>query len=324
MKLHGDVAERYFDFAAYAAADSPCFEAWARGVADDPRMHAWLADLPEAKQQPNLVFASARWHGAAAPAPYDELRRVLVEHEAEVKATILARATQTNEVGRLATLMPVLATLAGPLGLVEVGASAGLCLFPDRYDYVWTGRGREGGVLAGSGGPTLTAQVAGAVPLPTRPLQVVQRIGLDLHPLDVFDEDAVAWLTTLVWPEDEERRARLRAAVEVARTEPPDLRKGDLLTRVPGLVAEASRWGTAVVFHSAVVAYLDDAERGRFAAMMRELVDHGRCHWVSNEGPGVVPGVAIPEPSPAGRFLLALDGEPVAWTHGHGHAMDWL
>ena len=74
MQMHGEIADRYRDFAAYARGDSPTFEAWALGRAEDPEMHAWLADLPEAKQQPNLVFAAARWHGAAAPGSYAGLR----------------------------------------------------------------------------------------------------------------------------------------------------------------------------------------------------------------------------------------------------------
>ena len=46
---------------------SPCFEEWARGVVDDPEVLAWLDALPAVKQQPNLVFAAARWHGVPAP-----------------------------------------------------------------------------------------------------------------------------------------------------------------------------------------------------------------------------------------------------------------
>ena len=147
MQMSGDIAERYRDFATYAGGDSPTFEAWALGVAEDPQVHAWLADLPRIKQQPNLVFAAARWHGAPAPGEYAAFRAVLLEHERDVKATIRARATQTNEVGRLATVTPVLGLVGGPLALVEVGASAGLCLFPDRYDYDWPGAG----ALTGSG-----------------------------------------------------------------------------------------------------------------------------------------------------------------------------
>jgi hypothetical protein len=125
--LYDDVIEEYRDFAAYAAGDSPCFEAWARGVTEDPEVLAWLGTLPAIKRQPNLVFAAARWHGAPAPGPYDGLRQVLLGHEAEVRGTVLSRATQTNEIGRLATLVPVMALIDGPLALIEVGASAGLC-----------------------------------------------------------------------------------------------------------------------------------------------------------------------------------------------------
>jgi hypothetical protein len=281
---------------------------------------AWLADLSRLKQQPNLVFAAARWHGAAAPAPYDELRRVLLEHEAEVKETIRTRRTQTNEVGRLATLVPVFGLLDGPLALIEVGASAGLCLYPDRYDYRWPGAGE----LTGSGGPTLIAAATAALPVPDTHPDVRLRSGVDLHPLEVGDADAIAWLENLVWPEQEERRRRLLVAVETARAEPPEIVRGDLLSELDGLVDRATDHGTPVVFHSAVIAYLDRGDRMRFAALMSELVAAGRCRWVSNEAPGIVPGIGPGSGAPAGRFALALDGRQVAWTHGHGHAIEWI
>ena len=66
--LHDDVIEEDRDFATYAAGDSPCFEEWALGVAEDPEVLAWLQTLPSIKHQPNLVLAAARWHGAPASA----------------------------------------------------------------------------------------------------------------------------------------------------------------------------------------------------------------------------------------------------------------
>jgi hypothetical protein len=320
MLLHDDVVEEYRDFATYAAGDSPCFEEWALGVAGDPEVLAWLATLPAIKRQPNLVFAAARWHGAPAPGPYSGLRDVLIGREPEVRATILAKATQTNEVGRLATLVPVLALVEGPLALLEVGASAGLCLFPDRYDYAWPPVGR----LVGSGGPALTAEATGLLPVPAAHPEVVWRGGVDLNPLDVTDADAMAWLTTLVWPEQDERRERLRAAVEVARREPPDLVRGDLFDHLPTLLDDAGRHGTPVVLHSAVIAYLEEPDRERFHDLMTDLVREGRCHWISNEGQRVLPRVTGDLDVPSGRFVTALDGVPVALSHGHGHAIDWL
>ncbi len=40
----------------------------------------------------------------------------------------MSKRTQTNEPGRCAVLLPLLAALPQPLALLEVGASAGLCL----------------------------------------------------------------------------------------------------------------------------------------------------------------------------------------------------
>jgi hypothetical protein len=318
--LHDDVIEEYRDFAAYAAGDSPCFEAWALAISEDTEVLAWLGTLPPIKRQPNLVLAAARWHGAPAPGPYAGLRRVLLEREPDVRATVMSRATQTNEVGRLATLVPVMGLLEGPLALVEVGASAGLCLYPDRYDYAWPPRGE----LRGSGGPLLTADATGPLPVPTALPRVAWRGGVDLHPLDVADPDATAWLENLVWPEQEERRERLRSAVEVARADPPVLRAGDLFDHLDDLLDEAAPHGTPVVFHSAVVAYLEEPDRHRFHALMTGLVEAGRCRWISNEGRRVLPAITGEHDVPSGRFVTALDGVPVAFSHGHGHAVDWL
>ena len=320
MLLHDDVIEEYRDFATYAAGDSPCFEEWALGVVEDAEVLAWLDTLPAIKRQPNLVFAAARWHGAPAPGPYDGLRRVLLEREAEVRATVMSRATQTNEVGRLATLVPVMALVEGPLALIEVGASAGLCLFPDHSDYAWS----PVGGLRGSGGPVLTAEATGALPVPAQHPEVAWRGGVDLNPLGVSDEDAMAWLENLVWPEQDARRERLRAAVAIARQDPPALRRGDLFDHLPGLLEEAEPYGTPVVFHSAVIAYLEEAGRDRFHDLMTGLVAQGRCRWISNEGRRVLPAVTGDREVPSGRFVTALDGVPVAWSHGHGHAIDWL
>ena len=64
--------------------------------------------------------------------------RVLQDTET-LRAVMLARSTQTNEHGRCAALLPVLAGLPEPLALLEVGASAGLCLLPDFYAYDMVG-----------------------------------------------------------------------------------------------------------------------------------------------------------------------------------------
>lgn len=332
MEVYADIVRQYAEFAAYAG-DSPCFESWARAVTEDPDVVAWLATLPPAKRQPNLVFAAARWHGVPAPGPYAGLRDVLLTDDGRAEAgragpvreTILVRATQTNEVGRLATLVPFLGGLGEPrLSLVEVGASAGLCLYPDRWSYVWSTD--SGDVTAGAGDP-LRCEVAGPFPASVAIPEVAWRGGVDLNPLDVADRDAMEWLTTLVWPEQNGRRERLVRAIEVAQADPPRLVAGDLLDRLPSLVEEASAYGPVVVFHTAVIAYLEPADRAVFQQLMAGLVAERRCHWISNEAPNVLPdvsGTGPTVPDDLATFVLGVDGVARAWTHPHGASLRML
>ena len=143
--------------------------------------------------------------------------------------------------------------------------------------------------------------------------------------LDVTDDDTARWLETLVWPEHDDRRALLRRAIEVARQDPPHLVRGDLLTDLDPLLDEAAEHGRVVVQHSAVIAYLEREDRERFTDQMLARVAEGRCRWISNEGPRVLPRVSATGPAaPADRFVLALDGRAVAWTHGHGRSLFWV
>src|SRR5690606_23501967 len=121
---------------------------------------------------------------------------------------------------RCALHVPVLASLPGTLALIEVGASAGLCLYPDRYSYRYGDRAQ----LDPEDGPSpvvIETAIEGDVPDVSALPDVVWRAGIDLNPLDVTSEEDVAWLDALIWPEHEERRARLRAAVDLARHDPP-------------------------------------------------------------------------------------------------------
>ncbi len=323
MENATETSERYREYADYFAGESPTYESWARAVADDAEVIAWLDRLPLAKRQPNLVFAAARVHGVPAPGEYGALRATLLDDDGTVEHTIRTRATQTNEAGRLAALLPALhsAAPASPWALLEVGASAGLCLVPDRWGYEWVTA--DGPVTLG-GEPRLRCDVSGPAPLPPARPTVAWRGGIDLNPLDVTDDAAMAWLEALVWPEHDDRRALLREAVRLTRSDPPQLVAGDLLTGLPALVEEAAAYGEVVVFHSAVIAYLSPDDRDRFAALMAELVAAGRCHWVSNEAPHVLPAVTATGPEPeAPYFVLGVDGRSVGWAHQHGRALVW-
>lgn len=313
---HMPVADAYERFAAREAVGmSPVYEGWARGVSTDEAIIQLLETLPPRKRQPNLVFAAARWHGAETS--WASFRDTVVHRWPDVRRTVLRRATQTNEVGRCAVLLPFLSSLPQPLALIEVGAAAGLCLLPDRYSYRYDG----GPALDPSDGVSdvvIPCRLGKGIPVPSMP-HIVWRAGIDLAPLDVKDPDARAWLETLVWPGQEDRRTRLRAALALARLDPPALVQGDLNEALPAVAAQAPADATVVVFHTAVLAYLEPGARARFVETVKNLP----FHWISNEGQTVMdfPQRYTPAPSDD-RFLLAVDGVPRALTHPHGSSAD--
>jgi hypothetical protein len=197
---------------------------------------------------------------------------------------------------------------------LEVGASAGLCLYPDRYAY------RYGDHLVGSGEPVIKCRATG-MPTPTDLPDVVWRAGLDLNPLNVTEPSDVAWLDALIWPEHAHRRARFRAAVAVAAADPPLLVRGDLVDDLPALAAQAPSGATLVVFHTSVLFYVPAPRRVKFVELVRQLPGH----WIANESPGMLPYDSLPEPPGAALHnILALDGKPLAWTRPHGQAINWF
>jgi len=389
-----------------AVGRSPLYVAWAEGVAADDEVLALLGELPPEKRQPNLLFACARWCGAddgmrdasaedadVGGTSYAAFREFVLSNWSSVSGEMRVRSTQTNEPGRTASILPVLAQIddaEGPLALIEVGASAGLCLYPDRYSFRFTDSSRvrrlvtnpgarefdpDDGVwrldpedgpgpvvletaitvpdsagrhqltlepaklddpmgdapdLTGHAGDDAARVPAGAIRttpvLPTRMPRIAWRAGIDLAPIDVRDAEDIRWFLTLLWPEETERRSRIEAALDIVRQNPPLLVTGDAVDDLAALVARAPAGTTPVVVTAGVLAYLSPVRREEFA---REVGRLG-VRWISNEGERVLPDLAerlaaiegtAAAASEPGRFIVALDGEPVAVAGPHGQ---WL
>jgi hypothetical protein len=315
-------SENYRAFAREAHGRSPAYESLADSVAGDENVLSFLSSLPLQKRQPNLLFASAR-HLLNKPPSMSELRALVDQDAVRLAQVMLAHWTQTNEPARCATILPALAGLPGPLALIEIGASAGLTLLFDRYSYDYGGARLSG---SDPDAPVLRCALLGNVPapIPERMPAIVWRAGLDLNPLDVTCEEDVRWLSCLVWPGEGDRRERLDAAVVSARRDPPAVYRGDLLTDLPALAAQAPPEATLVIYHSAVLAYVAAEDRRRFAETIRSL----GAIWLSNEAPGVIADTSVHmpvRPEHNGAFLLVRDGRTsLAFTDGHGTWLQWL
>jgi hypothetical protein len=301
--------------AAAAAAPSPLYAELSAAVADDDLVLDFLADLPRPSQQPMLLFGAIAFLGGT-PAGPEKLHAAIRDDGHRIRETMLTRFTQTNEPARCAALVTALGDLDGPVGLVEVGSSAGLCLYPDRYSYEFDGR-----ALGPRSAVHLTTSTTGPVPLPDRLPRVAARVGVDRNPLDPADPDDRAWLRALVWPgpNAERRLERLDAAAHIAAAEPATVLTGDLIDRLPDALRLLPPGCTPVVFHTAVLAYLERGRREEFVALVTSL----GVRWIAQESAGIVPGIARDLAGPE-SFVLSVDGRPVAVTAPHGGRIDWL
>ncbi len=328
MTSREDVKRRYQRFAEMECkGHSELYYRLALAVSEDDEMIDFIAPMPVI--QPQLLFNSVQLLTGpdAMPTTGAGLRALLRVRGGEVAAAMRSHRTQTNEVGRCAVLLLALPT--GPLALVEVGASAGLCLLLDRFRYE-LGAARIGD----PGSPVrLRCAVTGPAPLPSRLPHIVWRQGLDLYPIDVHDEAATRWLLACVWADHPERRRRLQAALDLARAAPPVVRAGDLVHDLPAVLAEAPDDAQLVVFHSAVLSYVTPERRRAFADVLAAASKRRDIVWLSNEAVGIVHDLTASGPAPRVlRFLLSRThftqgrrrDEILAQSHPHGGEVQWL
>ena len=347
--LEHDTAAAYRNFGQREAhGHSPLYERLCLEISADQELLALINGLTSGRRQPNLVLAATRFLGAPMPPirnaddadaahAYRAWRTWTVAHwHTDVVPAVLTHATQTNEPGRCAALLPFLGEVERPMALVEVGCSAGLTLLPDRYSYRYSGA--VSGAL-GTSEPTLTCQVSGDVRVPKRLPDVRFRAGVDLNPLDVGQDADRRWLRALIWPGQTEREERFDHAVAQMMTvkttkAAPQLHAGDLVDDLAALLERVPETLHLVIFHTAVLAYADEAKRCAFAERMRQLRDRpGGFTWIANEAPSVdapSAGWAVQtqlqaDPGEAGRtsgkFVISVDGHVRALAAPHGQEL---
>jgi hypothetical protein len=213
---------------------------------------------------------------------------------------------QTNETSRsLAWLFPAMwLTVQQPdltFTLVDLGTSAGLNLSADYQDWHWT---VDGQVYTLGKEPWLAQQVVTGdtqafwkqVPQLPR-LTILRRVGMDLHPLDVRNQQHSLMLKACLWGDQPERFGRFEQAIQGFRRMVED---GQSVELIQGDMTEAaahlSEWVVGIkpphlllIFNSAVTVYFSDASyeglRANILHSLNHLPDGVRGLWLEHESP---------------------------------------
>jgi hypothetical protein len=329
---------------------SPLYDRVCRTVAESDEVLAMIRPAPPEAHLPNVLLAAVHYlvlsgldhplagvyAGGSDRDPGPLFVDVCLTHRDAIAELLQTRHTNTNEVGRSALLGPALTEVAAqfgkPLGLIDVGCSAGLNLLCDRYllDYG----------PAGITGPAdseirLTCEViAGDPPIPARLPPIAARIGLDRDPVELSNDDSVRWQLACVWP-DTGRLSRTRRALEMARDAQLDVVRGDAVDAVPDLLATLPTECVPVVVTTWAFVYLPVDRRIDFLEVLRSSSAGGPVAWISGEAPGVVPILPNVRPPAADLGVQAsvlglvtfsgsdFDARVLGYVHPHGRSLEW-
>ena len=230
---------------------------------------------------------------AYPPNPHGDIASILAlaiaRHDAELDRW-LNSPPQTNETVRSSALLPGFLAIARdtglPLALTEIGSSAGLNLFFDRFRY------RYGETDWGDADypAVLAAELRGPMPDLSGDLSIASRSGNDIAPLDVHEASDRLRLRAYLWPDQTERLERLDAAIAVARAGDFTIDKMDAADFVRMKLGTRRPGECMVLFHSVVWQYLPEETK---AAITQAMEDAGAAAapdmplaWLRMEGLG--------------------------------------
>jgi hypothetical protein len=284
------IAARFQQFSVDSTVvqGSPLYAHLSAQIVQHPDVMALVSQHQAGQPEPNLLFGAVHrllLGGVQHPlrAYYDGTASVedslpvfvdfCLKHADEIRAIVQVRLVQTNEVGRSALLLPawywITQHSGQPLALIELGASAGLNLYADRYHVQYI-HGTDYHPKEPSG-VHLTCEVKGAtLPDMSSPLNIQSRVGLDLNPLDVTEHEEEFWLKALIWPQQHQRIQRFQGAVAIMKQHPIPLLAGNALELLPKLLQAIPQGVALCVFHTFVLYQFTSEMKSALENMLRE------------------------------------------------------
>jgi hypothetical protein len=253
------------------------------------------------------------------------LARELLAREREWVAAFLQSAPQTNETRRTIGLLAGFLWLAAQhdldLELLEIGASAGMNLYWDRFAY------RTASWSWGDGDVRITTEWSGAAPPLTAVPRIRSRAACDLNPIDIRDPAERLRLRAYVWADQTERLARFDAAAAVAIANDARVERADAAEWLEDRLPRRSRDALTVVYHSVFYQYPRTETRQRIARAITKAGEEGGAPlaWLRLEPEALFGG-----PRDSVRFLVDAVTWPggerriLAATDGHANFVDAL
>ena len=307
------LAQRFRTFAAEECSGesglnvlSPTYEALSYAVAESKELLDLARHCNVGQPIPNLFFSAVKRvladhprdslndhytrcarDGRPTPGLAEAFSEFCSSHQNEISTLVQTRRVQTNEIRRCSYLMPAFGVIARddrdrPLALVDVGASAGLNLLWDSYRYSYSDGSTYGPADSG-----VLVDAETRTPMPSIPSQfprVSFRVGIDLAPVDLSDDEEYRWMMALVWPDHTDRAELLAAARKIWLETPPEILVGDAVDVLPDVLASVPADATLCIFHCHTLNQFPVEARSAFYQVLRQESERRTVYHVPSEG----------------------------------------
>ena len=348
------------DFAGY----SPIYEQLARSIAVDAQLLEFIDSSahPNARRGrvPVLFFAAthdqvlanpgskiaAIYRGDSDDDPMPPFVELIDQKRDAIIESMRTRSVQTNEVGRSAVLAlafgRALRDVSSPTALFEIGPSAGLNLYVDRFHIDYS---RHDGTVVSIGPETSSVRLhcelrgPNKLPLPAMSFDFASRSGLDPNPINVLSDAECRWLQACIWPGIPDRPERLAAALDIARQSPPQLLAGDAVTDLAKSLDAIPASDHLIVFSTWALAYINADGRQAVVDTVDLLGTTRDLDFITFEEPRFTSWVEAVNPVVFDQYLG--EGTPtqlslrswrnglctttaLAIAHPHGRWIHWL
>lgn len=256
--------------------------------------------------------------------PLEVFKAFSLTRSSEIKEILQTKIVQTNALNRTAHLMPIISSLSQPgeaVNIIDIGASAGLNLNLDLYEYHYNGRRQFGNSPV-----KIKSEVSGIFPAFQNIALVNKKIGIDQNPIDVKLKEEALWLKALVWPDLSERFDRLENAIKIAQNSNIELCKASEIHDFETIIRDQDATLPLVVYHTHALYQFPAEKRQAFWSMLDRVGKSRNFYYLAVEG-----NVVLARSYEKKGILVELttykngskSSKLMAETNGHANWIKW-
>lgn len=324
------------------AAASPMYQFLSTQVSQDVELIELAKDADPRQPAPNLFFAAVHFllmqnsseelsrhypsfggSFTGSEVVFASFKRFCLKFRPQISQILKTRLVQTNEVQRCALLLPAVHFVSQNAGnsqiaLVDVGASCGLNFLMDRAFIKYT----DGQSLGPKSSALQLCCESKGVQFPKEGnVKIVDRIGVDLNPINLLSETERQWNLALIWPDQIERIERFKSALQILDSTPITFVKGNGNEVLPQIASNVSRDHLLCVMHSFTLNQFSKEDREVFNLRLTHISNDREVWRISLEWIGTThPEVLIAQYKDGEKKLE----QRVAECGAHGEWIKWL